>query len=103
LLHQGANDLKKAVKRLLRLPDIRDHIAGPFPRRDMELTSGWLSVAGCLELGDDLIVVSKRIFRGVRNHENGQAVLPLTERPTAKRGAVYGPRQPGSERFCNVL
>ena len=46
LIQQRAEDLHKAVERLLRLPDIGDHIAGPFPRRDMELTSGWLSVTG---------------------------------------------------------
>jgi len=55
----------------------------------MELTSGWLSVAGCLELLDDLVVVSERVFRGVRDHENGHGALLLTRRPTAKREAVY--------------
>jgi hypothetical protein len=71
LLEQGFEDLEKAVERLLRLPHIGDYIAGPFLGRDMELTSGWLSVAGCLELLDDLVVVSERVFLGVRDDENG--------------------------------
>lgn len=90
LLEQGAEDLEKAVERLLRLPHIGDHIAGPLPSRNMELTSGRLSVAGCLELLDDLVVVSERVFRSVRDHENGHGVLPLTRRLTAKREEVYG-------------
>jgi len=41
----------------------------------VELLSGRVSVAGDLELLDDLIVVREGVFGGVRDHENGYAAL----------------------------
>jgi hypothetical protein len=53
LLEQRPKDLQEAIECLLRLPDIGDEIAGPLPRRNVDLASGRVSLAVRLKLPNE--------------------------------------------------